>query len=105
LAGASLSLSGSLSVQGVQAHRGLKLWATSAGADGIVVGEAKRRVELVVFDDESKSARARRNTQKLLEEGGEILFSPTAAPLKGVRHHRRAARSSVDLEHPRLNVG
>lgn len=54
VAGASLSLSGSLSVQGVQAHRGLKLWATSAGAVGIVVGEAKRPVELVVFDDESK---------------------------------------------------
>jgi hypothetical protein len=54
LAGASLSLSGSLSVQGEQAHRGLKPWATSAGADGIVVGGAKRPVELVelvVFDD------------------------------------------------------
>ncbi len=60
----------------MQAHRGLKLWATSARADGIVVGEAKRPVELVVFDDESKSARVRRNTEKLLEEGAEILFSP-----------------------------
>lgn len=76
LAGASLSLSGSLSVQGEQAHRGLELWATSAGADGIVVGGAKRPVELVVFDDESKPARARRNTEKLLEDGAEILFRP-----------------------------
>lgn len=76
LAGASLSLSGSLSVQGEQAHRGLKLWATSAGADGIVVGGATRPVELVVVDDESKPARARRNTEKLIEDGAEILFGP-----------------------------
>jgi aldehyde:ferredoxin oxidoreductase len=47
----------------VQAHRGLKLWATSAGADGIVVGEAKRPVELVVFDDESKSRASDATTQ------------------------------------------
>jgi len=64
----------------VQAHRGLKLWATSARADGIVVGEAKRPVELVVFDDESKSARVRRNTEKQLEEALRFCFRPTAAP-------------------------
>ena len=92
LAGASLSLSGSLSVQGEQAHRGLRLWATSAGADGIVVGGAKRPVELVVFDDESKPARARRNTEKLLEDGAEILFGPYGSA---------AGRAVASLAHER----
>jgi hypothetical protein len=48
-------------------------------ADGIVVGGAKRPVELVelvVFDEESKPARARRNTEKLIEDGAVILFGP-----------------------------
>ena len=78
LAGASLSLSGSLSVQGEQAHRGLKLWATSAGADGIVVGGAKRPVELVVFDDESKPARAR-PLRSCSKTALRFCLGPTAA--------------------------
>jgi branched-chain amino acid transport system substrate-binding protein len=92
LAGASLSLSGSLSVQGEQAHRGLKLWATSTGADGIVVGGLKMPVELVVVDDESKPARARRNTEKLLEDGAEILFGPYGSA---------AGRAVASLAHER----
>jgi branched-chain amino acid transport system substrate-binding protein len=92
LAGASLSLSGSLSVQGEQAHRGLRLWETSTGADGIAVGGAKRPVELVVFDDESRPARARRNTEKLLEDGAEILFGPYGSA---------AGRAVASLAHER----
>jgi ABC-type branched-subunit amino acid transport system substrate-binding protein len=41
-----------------------------------VVAGAKRPVQLVVLDDASKPARARRNTEKLLEGGAEILFGP-----------------------------
>ena len=64
-------------------------------ADGIVVGGAKRPVELVelvVFDEESKPARARRNTEKLIEDGAVILFGPYGSA---------AGRAVASLAHER----
>jgi branched-chain amino acid transport system substrate-binding protein len=81
--GASLSISGKYRLQGQQALNGLSLWQSHTDAQGgIPVGGVTRPVRLIWCDDESRSARARDNVLRLLQEDGvDILLGPYSSNL------------------------
>jgi branched-chain amino acid transport system substrate-binding protein len=75
--GAVLSLSGPFAAQGVQAARGLVLWAEDAnGADGLAVADRGGRcsVALVLRDDAGRAATAAAEAERLLAEDAVDLF-------------------------------
>jgi branched-chain amino acid transport system substrate-binding protein len=81
--GASVSISGKYRLQGQQALNGLLLWQSHTNAQGgIPVGGAIRPVRLTWYDDESRSARARDNVLRLLQDDGvDFLFGPYSSNL------------------------
>jgi branched-chain amino acid transport system substrate-binding protein len=96
--GAVLSLSGRFANQGEQARRGLVLWAEAVGtAGGLPVQDpgGSSSVELLVYDDESRSGPAASGTERLIvEDRVDLLVGPyssvltlAAAPV-AERHHK-----------------
>ena len=68
--GISISLTGKYARQGLQALQGAQLWAERAG------------VQLVYYDDESRSQRSADNARRLLEQDRvSILFGPYSSGL------------------------
>ncbi len=84
LVGLSVSLTGSLSVQGRQAFEGLRLWKSYVNAGGgITIGQSvPQPVRLVVYDDESRTSVARENALRLLRQDRvDALFGPYSSGL------------------------
>ena len=81
--GLSVSISGKYQLQGEQALNGLSLWQSHTNAQGgIPVGGVTQPVRLIWYDDESRSARARDNVLRLLQEDGvNILLGPYSSNL------------------------
>ena len=83
--GASLSLSGRFAVQGEQARRGLQLWSEGANRDGGLIVRSpddRQRVNLIVYDDQSKRDRAAAATERLIvQDQVDLLFSPYSSVL------------------------
>ena len=96
--GAVLSLSGRFANQGEQARRGLVLWAEDASsAGGLPAWDrgGSSEIELLVYDDESRSGPAAAGTERLIvEDRVDLLVGPyssvltlAAAPV-AERHHK-----------------
>ena len=84
-AGVGLSLTGRFLPQGQQARRGLVLWAEDVNAaGGLAVGRQGKEaaVDLVVYDDESRSRQAAALTERLIaRERVDLLFGPYSSVL------------------------
>ncbi|MBI4481625.1 MAG: amino acid ABC transporter substrate-binding protein [Acidobacteria bacterium] len=83
-AGLSVSQSGKLSIQGLQAHHGISLWESYANAGGgIRVGAGRRLpVRLITYDDRSRSDIAEENVLRLLRQDHvDILLGPYSSAL------------------------
>src|SRR5262245_42078661 len=80
VAGVSVSVSGPLCRQGLDAHHGIRLWVEHvASAGGLTLGRnrAKRPLRLVAFDDASNVSRARANAARVLtQEHVDLLLGP-----------------------------
>ena len=81
--GASVSLTGRYALQGRQAEAGLRLWAADANREGgLRVGQARRRVHLVIHDDEGRADRLEANLAQVLDrEEVDVLFGPYGSDL------------------------
>lgn len=83
--GAALSLSGRFAIQGQQAQRGLTLWAADTNvAGGIYVADrsAHLPVELLIFDDASRSAQAVAASEHLIgADRVDLLVGPYSSVL------------------------
>ena len=84
-AGAVLSLSGRFATQGEQARRGLILWAEDVNtAGGLEVRDRGGRwpLELMIYDDESRSGPATARAERLiLEDRVDLLVGPYSSVL------------------------
>jgi branched-chain amino acid transport system substrate-binding protein len=83
--GAALSLSGGFALQGRQAARGLRLWAEDVErAGGVAVRDRDGRlpVEMVIYDDESRTGLAAARVEKLIaEDRVDLLIGPYSSAL------------------------
>jgi ABC-type branched-subunit amino acid transport system substrate-binding protein len=74
--GVSLSLSGEFQLQGQDALRGVRLWFDYVARDGgIALGHSRSRrsPRLIVYDDGSKTERAKDNVLRLLTKDGLVI--------------------------------
>ncbi len=76
--GASVSLSGAFSREGRFLRDGYELWKQKANAaGGVKVGNTRRKVEIVYYDDESKAQTSAQLTERLItEDKVDFLFGP-----------------------------
>lgn len=117
LVGLPVSVSGQFSRHGKQVLTGVKQWVRRVNArEGLRLGDGRRRVlELVHYDDESRSEVAARQTRRLLRDDGvDLLFGPyssrltrATAPVAGAHktvlwNHSGATDTLYDAEHPWL---
>jgi len=83
--GLSATLSGNLSLQGIESFNGLTLWAEYQNSlGGIHVKELNKDlpIELVFFDDESNTEIAAQNTSRLInDENIDLLLGPYSSSL------------------------
>ena len=83
--GLSATLSGNLSLQGIESFNGLSLWAefqNSLGGIYVKDLESNLPVELVFFNDESKAEKAAQITSRLInEENIDLLLGPYSSSL------------------------
>ena len=83
--GLSATLSGNLSLQGIESFNGLKLWAEYQNSlGGIYVNELESNlpVELVFFDDQSSPEKAARIANQLIKEKKiDLLLGPYSSSL------------------------
>jgi branched-chain amino acid transport system substrate-binding protein len=83
--GISISLSGKFRLQGVQALRGVKLWVAYVNQNGGIYLKEKAQslpVEVIAYDDQSKTDRAKDNVVRLLKEDRvDFLFGPYSSHL------------------------
>ena len=97
LIGLSISLTGKFSAQGRQALDGLRLWQSYVnGRDGIAIEQAATQpVQLVFYDDQSRTSLARENALRLLRQDRvDALFGPYSSGLtmtvaEVAREHRK----------------
>ncbi len=82
-AGISASLTGQFATQGRQALAGLTAWVEYVNAQGgLGVGDEKRPVTLVSYDDGSTADATRRATERLItDDSVDLLFGPYSAGL------------------------
>ena len=82
-AGISASLTGQFATQGQQALAGLSAWVDYVnGRGGLAVGDEKRPVTLVSYDDGSTADATRRAMERLIaDDQVELLFGPYSAGL------------------------
>jgi branched-chain amino acid transport system substrate-binding protein len=78
IVGAAISLSGSLSHEGKLTQQGYEMWASWVNAHGgVVVGGVRRRVQLVMQDDQGKPDLAASLAAGLVKDGGaQFLLGP-----------------------------
>lgn len=76
--GAAISLTGSLSQEGLLTQRGFQMWRTWANdRGGIEVGGVRHLVRLVIQDDQSRSDQSQALTTDMVKAGGvEFLLGP-----------------------------
>jgi branched-chain amino acid transport system substrate-binding protein len=83
--GISISLSGKYRLQGEQVLRGVQLWIAHVNQKGgIYIKESARSlpVELIAYDDRSKTDRAKENVVQLIKESRvDILLGPYSSAL------------------------
>lgn len=70
VAGVTLPLSGSLSIQGNEVRRGLELWCQAAQE------QREHGIDLRILDDYSSARQARSNAERLLEQEVDLHFGP-----------------------------
>ena len=82
-AGISASLTGQFATQGQQALAGLSAWVDYVnGRGGLAVGDEKRPVSLVSYDDGSTADATRRAMERLIaDDQVDLLFGPYSAGL------------------------
>jgi branched-chain amino acid transport system substrate-binding protein len=84
-AGISISLSGKFRLQGIEALRGVELWAAYLNHNGGIYLRERARslpIEIIAYDDLSKKDRAKDNVVRLLKEDGvDLLFGPYSSHL------------------------
>lgn len=82
-AGISASLTGQFATQGQQALAGLSAWVDYVnGRGGLAVGDEKRPVSLVSYDDGSTADATRRAMERLIaDDRVDLLFGPYSAGL------------------------
>lgn len=77
--GATMSLSGSFSTQGVPAHNGYKLCEADINANG---GVLDRNIEFIIYDDESSTDKAIELYEKLItEDKVDAIMGPYGSTL------------------------
>ncbi len=81
--GAVVSLTGRFSREGLILRAGYETWARAANdLGGINVPSERRRVQLVIADDESEPLQATRAVEKLVREDGvELVLGPYSMPM------------------------
>jgi branched-chain amino acid transport system substrate-binding protein len=83
--GISISLSGRYRLQGEQVLRGVQLWVARVNQKGGIYIEERARslpVELIAYDDRSKTDRAKENVAELIKERRvDILLGPYSSVL------------------------
>ncbi|MFF5987249.1 amino acid ABC transporter substrate-binding protein [Prauserella flavalba] len=82
--GAAVSDTGKYSIEGQAVKRGYQLWADMVNNElgGIQVGDRKRKVEIVYYDDQSDPEQAVRLTQRLISEDGiDFIFGSYSSGL------------------------
>ena len=81
--GAVISLSGRFSREGLLMRDGYETWAQAANElGGVEVAGTRRRVRLVVYDDESEPLQAARMVEKLVrDEDTRFVLGPFSAPI------------------------
>ncbi len=103
MAGASLSLSGALGLQGREAERGLQFWCADVNErGGLDLGSAvsRRTLRLVVRDDASRLRRMEENVRTLLSrDGADALFGPYGSHLTRAVAPFVASRGKVLWNH------
>ena len=82
-AGISASLTGQFATQGQQALAGMSAWVDYVnGRGGLAVGDEKRPVSLVSYDDGSTADATRRAMERLIaDDQVDLLFGPYSAGL------------------------
>jgi len=82
--GVAVSETGKYSIEGRATKRGYQLWAEMVNDElgGIQVGDRKRKVELIYYDDQSDPEQTVRLTQRLISEDGvDFIFGPYSSGL------------------------
>ncbi|MBK1783212.1 amino acid ABC transporter substrate-binding protein [Prauserella cavernicola] len=82
--GAAVSDTGKYSIEGQAVKHGYELWADMVNDElgGIQVGDRKRKVEMVYYDDQSDPEQAVRLTQRLISEDGiDFIFGSYSSGL------------------------
>jgi len=84
--GISISLTGTYREQGENALNGLRLWeqyVNSGGGLALPNTAAREPITLRYLDDESKAQQCRKNIERLVRDGIELLFGPYSSALTG----------------------
>ncbi|MFC4002952.1 amino acid ABC transporter substrate-binding protein [Prauserella oleivorans] len=82
--GAAVSDTGKYSIEGRAIKRGYQMWADMVNNElgGIKVGNRKRKVEIIYYDDQSDPEQAVRLTQRLISEDGvDFIFGSYSSGL------------------------
>jgi branched-chain amino acid transport system substrate-binding protein len=95
--GLSVSKSGRYQLQGEQALNGVLLWQSHSNAQaGIRIGELRRPVRLICYDDAGRISQTQENVSRLVREDGvDILLGPYSS-------HLTIAAAQVAAEYKKL---